>query len=450
MTDAQIEINDENLLQAPAHVPGRSWVSPLNFDPEVSAEYDFPKPLTIFDSTIRKILYTAGIRPSVDDILRVAEALEEAGVRENHLMVDFWGGDEPDELELAVAKAVLKRNFDFHSTVCSDSVLGNAVWGRDFNFDTAARLIDQLQSIGMETFGIGLRDPKTAAARDSQIAQLERVLAYLNERGISAAVDASDVGRTNFAHLVRIGEVAIAQGAIRFGLADSANALAPEAMKVFIRRLRARLSEPILITMHVHDDFGLASAVAIAAASAGAHPDVSVNGISYRAGFAALEEVVMSLEVLYGISTGIRTESLQHLSDVVAEASGFPVPPLKALVGSHAFIREIPHMVAPYVRAGRDSDVFPPAGMTITAATVGSSVRLVWGTHHSRRVIEDKLRQLELPVSDSIVDEVLARVDAETDESNDYPNWVLESQLEQILQDVVAAAPVAETATARA
>jgi D-citramalate synthase len=442
MTDQAIEIDDDNLFQAPAHVPGRHWVSPMNFDPEVMAEYDFPKPLTIFDSTIRKILYTAGIRPSVDDILRVAEALEEAGVRENHLMVDFWGGDEPDALELAVAKAVLKRNFDFHSTVCSDRILGNPVWGRDFDFHGTTQLIDQLQSIGMVTLGIGLRDPRTHPGRDTQIAQLEQVLGYLNEKGIGIAVDAADAGRTNFAHLVRIAEVAIAHDAGRLGLADSANALSPEAMKVFIRRLRARLSKPILITMHVHDDFGLASAVAIAAASAGAHPDVSVNGLSYRAGFAALEEVVVSLEVQYGISTGIRTEALQHLSDVVAEASGFPVPPLKALVGSHAFIRELPHMVAPYVRAGRDSDVFPPAGMCITAATVGSSVRLAWGTHHSRRVIEDKLRQLELPVTDSIVDEALARVDAETDETNEYPNWVLESQLEQILQEVAVSTPV--------
>jgi len=79
------DVNDENLYEAPAYVPGRHWISPLNFDPEVAADFDFPKPLNIFDSTLRKILYTAGLRPTVDGLLRVAEALEEAGVRENHL-----------------------------------------------------------------------------------------------------------------------------------------------------------------------------------------------------------------------------------------------------------------------------------------------------------------------------------------------------------------------------
>jgi homocitrate synthase NifV len=442
MSADRIDVNDDNLFQAPAHVPGRHWVSPLNFDPDVTAEYDFPEPLRIYDSTIRKILYTAGIRPSVDALLRVAEALEAAGVRENHLMVDFWGGDEPDALELEVATAVLKHKFAFNSTVESDAVLSNAVWGRSFDFEATAKFIDQLQAIGAETFGIGLRDPRSAAGRDRQIDELEQVLAYLRLVGLAAAVDAADCGRMNFEHLMRIADTAITHGASRLGLADSANTLAPEAMKVFVRRVRARLSQPITVTMHVHDDFGLASAAAIAAATAGAHPDVSVNGISYRAGFAALEEVVVSLEVQYGVSTGIRTEALQHLSDVVAEASGFPVPPLKALVGSHAFLRELPHMVAPYVRAGRDSDVFPPSGGCVTAGLVGSSVRLAWGTHHSRRVIEDKLAQLSLPINDDVVDAALGRVDAELAAGDGYPNWVLESELEEILHEV-AAAPVA-------
>ncbi len=449
MSTEPINVTDENLFQAPAHVPGRSWVSPLNFDPEVTATYDFPQPLVIFDSTLRKILYTAGLRPTVRDLLRVAEALEAAGVKENHLMVDFWGGDEPDALELEVAKAVLRQKFSFNSTVCSDRVLGNPVWGRDFDLEGIKAFIDQLQTIGAETFGIGLRDPRTAAGRDTQIDQLEQVLAYLTQVGLKIAVDASDIGRTNFEHAVRIGEVAIAHGAGRLGLADSANVLSLEAIKVFVKRLRARLSKPILITMHVHDDFGLASAAAISAAAGGAHPDVSVNGISYRAGFAALEEVVVALEVLYGVPTGIKTEALQHLSNVVAEASGFPVPPLKALVGSHAFLRELPHMMAPYVRAGRDSDIFPPSGGCITAAFVGSQVRLVWGTHHSRRVIEDKLQQLELPITPEIVDAAIARVDAGLSDGDGYPNWVVESELEDILREL-ANSLARETADQRA
>jgi isopropylmalate/homocitrate/citramalate synthase len=443
MSAEPINVDDENLFQAPAQIPGRSWVSPLNFDPEVTTTYDFPQPLTIFDSTLRKILYTAGIRPTVRDLLRVAEALEAAGVKENHLMVDFWGGDEPDALELEVAKAVLAQKFSFNSTVCSDKVLVNPVWGREFDLDSIKRFIEQVQGFGAETFGIGLRDPRTVEGRDRQIDQLEQVLGFLTQVGLKIAVDASDIGRTNFEHAVRIGEIAIAHGAGRLGLADSANTLSLEAIKVFVKRLRARLSKPILITMHVHDDFGLATAAAISAAAGGAHPDVSVNGISYRAGFAALEEVVVSLEVLYGINTGIRTEALQHLSDVVAEASGFPVPPLKALVGSHAFLRELPHMMAPYVRAGRDSDIFPPSGGCITAAVVGSSVRLAWGSHHSRRVIEDKLQQLELPITAAIVDAAIARVDAGLEDADGYPNWVLESELEAILRDV-ATAPVRE------
>ena len=95
-------------------------------------------------------------------------------------------------------------------------------------------------------------------------------------------------------------------GTLRLDLMDSTSSLGPEAMKVFIRRYRSHLIRDVPVTMHVHDDFGLATAGAIAAATAGASPDVSVAGVSYRAGFAPLEEVVTSLEVLYGVDTSIR------------------------------------------------------------------------------------------------------------------------------------------------
>jgi hypothetical protein len=96
-------------------------------------------------------------------------------------------------------------------------------------------------------------------------------------------------------------------------------------------------------------------------------------------------------------------------------------------------------MVAPYVRAGRDSDIFPPAGGRITAGLVGSSVRFAWGSHRSRRVIEDKHKQLGLPVNDGIVDRALAGVEAGLADGDGYPNFVLEPELEQILQEVSGA-----------
>lgn len=433
--------DDTNLFAAPAYEPGRYWVSPLNFDPEVRETYAFPEPLVLHDNTLRKILYTAGVRPSLKNLLRIVDALEQIGITEQALNLDYWGDGTPDRAEWEVVKAVLARKSPLKTTVGADIVLTNPVWGIDFDFEAAARLIDDLQELGLETFGIGVRDPRSEDGRNRQIDHLERVIEHLKARQLRFCVDVSDVGRTNFEHLVRVGKLAVERGAARFHVADSANTLAPEAMKVFIRRVRARLENPIPLVVHVHDDFGLATAVAIAAATAGARPELSVNGVSYRAGFAALEEVAVALEVQYGVKTGIDLSRLQGLSELVAEATGFPVPPLKPIVGAHAFLREIPHMMMPYVRAGKGSDVFPPAGTAITAGLVGSGVRLAWGGHRSHLLIEEKLRHLDLASSPEVTAAIFDRVDAELGEYNAYPSLVLESRLEEICKEVAGPVP---------
>ena len=78
-----------------AHVPGRHSVSPFNFLPAVTETFEFPQPLGLIDSTIRKAIYTAGVRPSVADVLRIGEILEELGVRDEGLNVWWWGGARP-------------------------------------------------------------------------------------------------------------------------------------------------------------------------------------------------------------------------------------------------------------------------------------------------------------------------------------------------------------------
>ncbi|KFL25514.1 hypothetical protein JP74_18625 [Devosia sp. 17-2-E-8] len=106
------------------------------------------------------------------------------------------------------------------------------------------------------------------------------------------------------------------------------------------------------MTMHTHDDFGMATAGTISAVIAGASPDVALNGVSYRSGFAALEEVVLALDVLYGVDTGIRLDRLQWAANRLASIMGFPIPPLKPVVGSHQFLREGPAEVSKIIAGG--------------------------------------------------------------------------------------------------
>jgi len=149
------------------------------------------------------------------------------------------------------------------------------------------------------------------------------------------------------------------------------------------------------MTMHTHDDFGMATAGTISAVIAGASPDVALNGVSYRSGFAALEEVVLALDVLYGVDTGIRLDRLQWAADRLASIMGFPIPPLKPVVGSHQFLREGPAEVSKIIAGGADAD-FAALGSSVAPSLTGAQFHWVWASHQSNTIIEDVANSLEI------------------------------------------------------
>lgn len=419
-----------------ARTENHHWVSSLNFSPEATEGFEFPEPLRLFDSTIRKAIYTTGVRPSIPGLLRIAEGLESLGVREIFLNVDFWGEEEPDSLEFGICREVLRRGFAFRTTVYSDVVLANPVFDRASDTGRYWRVIDLLREIGMEAMSVGLADPHEEAARVHQLEDLEAVLERLQLSNVSSALTIRDVGRASSDYLRRVTDVALRGGCGRLDLSDSTNALTPEAMKILVRGIRGALPLEVPVTMHVHDDFGLATACAIAAASAGAHPDVSVNGISYRAGFAALEEVATSLEILYGVPTGIDLSQLQEMSRLVSEVVGLPMDPLKPLVGPHAFLRELPQWVVPFVKGGKE--MFPPPGSCIMANVVGADIRLGWGTRRCSEAVRAKLVELGLEPTQSGIMEIMRRIQEDVQTQTRYPQFIGEADVEDICRGVLA------------
>lgn len=418
----------------PEYEAGHHWVSPLNFDTGLQQSYSFPEPLTIFDSTLRKILYVSGFRPSMDDMLYVAEALEEAGVREITLNAHWWGEPTPEKLEFELCRTILARGFAFRATVSSDAFLPDPTEGAGRNRVAGRPAIDALRAIGMETMSVAADDPKNEAARGRQLELLAEVFAYGRSIGVSCALALNDIGRMDFEYMVRVANEGIRLGAARVHLGDSYSSLSLDAMRLFVTRFRARLATKVPITMHVHNDFGLASAAAIVAATAGAHPDVAVNGLAYRAGFAALEEVVAGLEVLHGVRTGLRLDHLQRLSDVVSSRIGLPVHPLKPITGTHAFVRDFPTWMLPLIEAGPDA--FPPPASCVAPSVVGAQMRIVWGNHHSNTVIRAKLRQMGLNLVEEQVHEIGRRIESRVNALDSYPRWLTEAEVEEICRAV--------------
>ena len=157
---------------------------------------------------------------------------------------------------------------------------------------------------------------------------------------------AEDAGRTSIDFLVEVINVAIQAGATTINIPDTTGYCVPREYAALFKEVRQRCDgiEDVILSVHCHDDLGLAVANSLAGVLVGARQvECTINGIGERAGNASLEEVVMALHVrkhLFGTHTNIETKLLASTSKMVSLATGFPVPPNKAVVGANAFSHE--------------------------------------------------------------------------------------------------------------
>jgi isopropylmalate/homocitrate/citramalate synthase len=242
-------------------------------------------------------------------------------------------------------------------------------------------------------------------------------------------------GRRDFEGMVALSNEAIKAGVRRLDLMDSTSALSPQAMYHFVRTYRSRLVKPTPMTMHTHDDFGMATAGTVAAVLAGASPDVALNGVSYRSGFAALEEVVLALDVLYGADTGIRLDRIQWAADELAEVMGFQIPPLKPVIGSHQFLREGAGEIAK-IEAGKSDADFAALGSSVAPSLTGAKFHWVWASQHSDEIVRIVAASLGITLSEAQVSEVHKRLEAHVAQQDVYPKWATPAEVTATIKAV--------------
>lgn len=244
---------------------------------------------------------------------------------------------------------------------------------------------------------------KLNMTRDQAVDVAVREVEYAKAHGLKVSFVTEDTFRADFDYAVRLYNACIDAGAERIVLADTVGIVTPPLMRWFLGRMRERL-KPAQLSVHCHDDLGLAVANSLAALESGVEvPHSTVNGLGERAGNASFEELVMALEVLYGRKTGIDVSRLYEVSTLVERLSGIPLPVNKAVVGYNAFSHESGIHADGVIKATATYEPMQPE-------LVGRERRFVFGKHTGSAAVADKLRRRGVEATKEQVAVIVARV----------------------------------------
>jgi homocitrate synthase NifV len=237
--------------------------------------------------------------------------------------------------------------------------------------------------------------------RDRQwvLDSIKRSVEFAKKHDLYVSVNAEDSSRAAPDFLIDFARTAKESGADRLRYCDTVGIMDPFETYKQVKALIDEVDIPI--EMHTHNDFGMATANAIAGLKAGAsYVNTTVNGLGERAGNASLEELVMTLQHSEGMSLGMRTSLFRGLSEYVALASGRPLPAWKTVVGSGLFVYESEGRASGVVHDPSTYEIFLPG-------EVGLPRRFNVGKYSGPSVIRQKLREYGYHPSEEEIKELV-------------------------------------------
>ena len=370
------------------HNPDQPWLTPHwaasqhNFDPAIAIP---PRPVALHDITVRDGEECADLAFTVEDKVRIAEALARLGIKRMELFPTVPGW-------LESVRAILARRLGMDLYV---------TWhpGR------TERAMDLGVKHVMVWYRIGEVFQQHVSKRPRQQLMDEMLAAVRAARESGAVVNLfmPECTRASLEHIKAAILAAKGEGASAVTVVDSQGSARPGAIAFLVRQVREWTG--LGVEVHCHNDFGLAVANVLAAYEGGATAlNVSVNGVGYRAGNAALDEVAMALEVLYGVDTGLRLDLLPELSRLVEEITGIPNGYFKAVVGPGAFSYEQWSATQALTDGGARPFAFP-----YEPEVLGRSPRLVIGKWSDLDAVERKLKEYGLGASAEQMQQILHR-----------------------------------------
>jgi isopropylmalate/homocitrate/citramalate synthase len=363
------------------------WLGELNAA-AIAPSPDAPAHVGLYDTTLRDGEQTVGVVLDPSMKLEIARSLDALGIDRIEASFPRVSPADAEALELIVGAGLRAEVWGFARAVPAD--------------------VEALLQAGVRATVIEspVSDGKLAAygmTREKVTARVVDAVSHAVAAGVRVCFFGVDGSRADLAFLERIFTAAVEAGASEIAVVDTLGALSPEAAALLVRSARGWVGADVAIHWHGHNDFGLATAAAVAAVRAGAQfVQGTINGMGERAGNANLGEVALALDALYGIPSGLVLERLRDTSELVRSLSGYALEPWKPITGDTLFVRE----------SGAVASQFhdPPAIEPYSAELVRARRGIVLGKKSGLDSIRIKLQELGIERPQEDWPELLAAV----------------------------------------
>lgn len=328
-------------------------------------------PVYIDDTTLRDGEQTAGVVFANEEKIHIARLLDRIGVHQIEAGVPAMGGDE---------KAAIR---EIAALGLSASVLG---WNRAVVSDLEHSLDCGVDAVAISISSSDIHiEHKLGKDREWVLASVRKAVSFAKDHDLYVSVNAEDSSRSDPEFLIEFAGNAREAGADRLRYCDTVGILDPLGTYKRVKALMDAVD--IAVEMHTHNDFGMATANAIAGLEAGAtYVNTTVNGLGERAGNASMEELVMALRYNQGVEMEIQTSLFRELAEYVALASGRSIPTWKPVVGGNLFVYESEGRASGVVRDPATYEMFLPG-------EVGLLRRFSVGKYSGPSVVRRKLRE---------------------------------------------------------
>lgn len=305
---------------------GKWWVSPYNFEPEVLESMQLPEKVQIHDATLRDGEQTPGVVFSVDDKIAIAAKMDEIGVDRIEAGMPAVSPQDEEAIK-QISKLGLKAKIFTFARALKQDVDKALECGADGVIIEVPIGYPKLKT----QFGWTWQDVLKRSAD---------VINYAKAQGLYAVFFPYDTTRARPEDLTNLCKgIMMESPPDSIGIVDTMGCATPEAIKYMVRWVKKMTGLPIEI--HTHNDFGMGVATELAAVTAGAEVVHSCgNGLGERTGNAALEELMLGLQLLYGYDTPYRLDKLPELGGMLSELSNVPIARNKPVLGAGNFTRE--------------------------------------------------------------------------------------------------------------